>query len=258
MSTKMEHFTFGISVLITLVQTCSALPPDLSPNPRVVFPRKPAELSICNPGIPAPGVRRPPCTYIEYLETMCWPRGSSPLHYDEHQQCMCNGSFFPEWLGCQECLFVHGLRNERETAFYANVLSEASERLCTGTPTVPFRSLFAEVEATAERVTTGATTSVDMYPGNPDVGLYYTQAGPRGMGTITGPASTVRMEGGLVTADLETTTSLSSEPTSTSVRTSTAEAEDETETPEPEGTSRAIRPCLLGVAVAGSTAIALM
>lgn len=138
------------------------------------------------------------------------------------------------------------------------MLSEASESLCTGTPTVPFRSLFAEVEATAERVTMGATTSVDLYPGNSDVGLYYTQTGPRGMGTVTGSAATVKMEGGLVTADPETTTSLSSRPTSTSVRTSTTEPEDETETPEPEGASRAVRPCLLSVALAGSTAIALI
>lgn len=258
MSTKMRQYTFRIWVLTALLRTCSALPPGLSPNPRVIFPREAAALSICNPGIPAPGVRRPPCTYIEYLETMCWPRGSSPLHYDEHAQCMCNGSFFPEWVGCQECLFIHGLRSERETVFYANVLSEASESLCHGTPSVPFRSLFADVEATAERVTTGATTSVDLYPGNSDVGLYYTRTGPRGMGTITGSAATVRMEGGLVTADPDTTTSLNGRPTSTSMRTSTTEPEDETEAPEPEGASRAVRPCLLSVALAGSTAIALI
>ncbi|KAL2110111.1 hypothetical protein VUR80DRAFT_1592 [Thermomyces stellatus] len=254
----MENPSLTIWAIAALLRTSSALAPGLPPSLRGLFPRDDAALSVCNPGIPDFGVPRLPCSHIEYIEAMCWPKGPTPLHYDEHAQCMCNGSFFPEWLGCQRCLFIHGMRNERETAFYAAVLSDASERLCTGTPTVPFRSLFAEVEATAKAVTTGATIETDLSPGNSDVGLYYTQTGPRGMGTVTGPAATVEMEGGLVTADPETTTSPRSRPTLTSVGTSMADPEGETDEPEPEGASQAIRPCLLSIAFAGSTAIALV
>lgn len=248
----MRKPTHTICALAALVPPSSALPPGLTPTPRTLLPRSNATLSVCNPGIPAPGAPMPPCAHIEYIETMCWPKGPSPLHYDNHSQCMCNGSFFPEWLGCQECLFVHGLRDERESAFYGAVLSGASERLCTGTPAVPFRSLFAEVEATAERVTAGATTKVDRYPGNSDVGLYYTPSGKQGMGPVTGSAATVTMEGGLVTAEPETTSTTASRgPNSNSSRISTTESGDETEAPEPDDESGADRPCLLGAALAG-------
>ncbi|SPN97428.1 uncharacterized protein DNG_00942 [Cephalotrichum gorgonifer] len=174
--------------------------PDHLPHAR----RDPVE--ICNPRIPAPGVPMPPCANIEYIETMCWPNGTTPIHYDAHAQCMCKGSFFPEWIGCQTCLFVHGLRSQRERDFFRGVMAAASEKLCTGTPTAPFRSLFSEVEATAARVTAGETQSVDLYPGNSDVGLYYTPSGPQGLGSVTGDASSATMAGGLLTANPETTT----------------------------------------------------
>lgn len=255
----MRKPTCTISSLVALLVTSSALHPGLTPGPQRVLPRGNATRSVCNPGIPAPGDPMPPCANIEYLEAMCWPKGPSALHYDEHVQCMCNGSFFPEWLGCQECLFLHGLRDERESAFYGAVLSGASERLCTGTPTVPFRSLFAEVEATAERVTAGETAKVDQYPGDSDVGLYYTSSGPQGVGTVTGPAATVTMEGGLATAEPETTlTSTRRGPTSNSSRISTTESEDETEAPEPESASGTNRPWLLGVAFAGCAVASLL
>lgn len=201
----------------------------------------------------------PPCAHIEYIETMCWPRGSSPLHYDEHAQCMCKGSFFPEWLGCQTCLLIHGLRTEREAAFYAAVLAGASESLCTGTPTLPFRSLFVEVEATAERITAGATDVVDLYPGNSDVDLYYTPSGPQGMGTVTGSAATVTMERGLATADPETTAmSKSSWPVSTNMRTNATDAPEETATPEQSRALKVGRTCLSSVAIAGCAIFVLV
>ncbi|CAI4215166.1 unnamed protein product [Parascedosporium putredinis] len=152
-----------------------------------------------------------PCAHIEYIETMCWPLGGDPIHFDGHAQCMCKGSFFAEWHACQKCLYIHGYRSERESSFYNNVLSSASEQLCTGTPTAPFRSLFAQIESSAARVTTGATVKSDLYPGNSDIGLYYTASGPQGLGKVTGDAATLSMAGGLATAG--PITSVPTEPT---------------------------------------------
>jgi len=165
-----------------------------------------AVASVCRPPVDDPKALPPPCSHIEYIETMCWPKGTEPIHYDGHAQCMCKGSFFEEWAGCQNCLQVHGFRSWQEVAFYSSVLSAASEALCTGTPTAPFRSLFAQAEATLMPVTTGATEKSDQFPGKTDIGLYYTPTGTQGTGEVTGPAATVVLSGGLATAGPETTT----------------------------------------------------
>ncbi|PKS07603.1 hypothetical protein jhhlp_006209 [Lomentospora prolificans] len=203
-----------LAALAAILPACLAVAMDSSSNTPIERRQAAVDASICNPAIPAPHDPIPPCAHIEYIETMCWPMGSEPIHFDGHAQCMCKGSFFSEWHACQECLFIHGLRSERENIFYSNVLASASDQLCAGTPTAPFRSLFAQVESTASRVTTGATIKTDLYPGNSDIGLYYTPSGPQGLGKVTGAAATVSLAGGLATAGPITTATPDATPAS--------------------------------------------
>lgn len=83
----------------------------------------------------------PPCFSIDNIEAACQPNGTSPLAHAAHAQCMCGGSFFREWAGCQNCLFVHGQRSGLEMAHYSAILTAASRELCTGTPTAPWASV---------------------------------------------------------------------------------------------------------------------
>lgn len=83
----------------------------------------------------------PPCFSIDNIEAACMPNGTSPLAFAAHAQCMCGGSFFREWAGCQNCLFVHSQRSELEMNHYSAIMTAASQELCTGTPTAPWASV---------------------------------------------------------------------------------------------------------------------
>ena len=133
----------------------------------------------------------PPCIMIEVVERACTPNGTDALDYEAHAQCMCNGSYFDDWYGCQNCLRVHGVRNERDNAFWGSVMSAASEALCTGTPTADLQSLFASVQSNTAipAVTTGNTQTSDQFPEETAVSLYYTPTVPQGPGRISGSAT---------------------------------------------------------------------
>lgn len=147
------------------------------------------EQQVCQPtGTPSNGVT-PPCQEIANIESACQPNGTQPIDYEAHAQCMCNGSYFRDWVGCQQCLEVHGLRSERDTYHYVSVLSVASSALCTGTPTAAFSDYFASAGSVVPPASTGNTVSSDQYPGKTDVSLYYTPSGTQGPGAITGSAA---------------------------------------------------------------------
>lgn len=130
-----------------------------------------------------------PCQEIYNIEQACQPNGTAPIDYEAHAQCMCKGSYFQDWTGCQKCLMVHGLRSERDNIQYNNVLSAASKALCSGTPTAAFSSYFASAESTVPVVATGNTASSDQFPGKTEVSLYYTPTVSQGPGAITGSAA---------------------------------------------------------------------
>ncbi|WQF88716.1 hypothetical protein CDEST_13730 [Colletotrichum destructivum] len=143
---------------------------------------------VCKPKTGSGG-QLPPCVQIENIEIACKPNGTDPIHFEAHAQCMCGGSFFAEKLGCERCLFVHGLRSERSLAYYSGVLSSASNALCTGTPTADFATIYSNIEVAATPVTTGATASSDQAPSDTAISLYYTASGLQGPGSITGEAA---------------------------------------------------------------------
>lgn len=58
-----------------------------------------------------------PCVSVNEIEQACQPNGSEPIHLMAHAQCMCLGSFFMDWRGCQNCLFVHGFRSARDSVY---------------------------------------------------------------------------------------------------------------------------------------------
>ncbi|KAI8303945.1 hypothetical protein K4K61_006560 [Colletotrichum sp. SAR11_59] len=147
----------------------------------------------------------PPCVQIENIEVACKPNGTDAVNYEAHAQCMCGGSFFAEKLACERCLYVHGLRSERDLAYYSGILSSASNALCTSTPTAVFASVYSSIQEAATPVTTGGTATSDRAVSNTAISLYYTASGPQGPGSITGAAASATGTGGETTAAESTT-----------------------------------------------------
>ncbi|KAI0108246.1 hypothetical protein F4814DRAFT_427303 [Daldinia grandis] len=150
--------------------------------------------SVCSPA-KAPDQSDPaPCVAIQNIETACLPNGTTPLALEAHAQCLCGGSYFAEWLGCRRCLLEHGGLSQRNFSYFSDVLSSASEKLCEGTPTAAFATLFTEAQAGVPEPTTGGTALSDVKSGDAAVSLYYTASGPRGPGPITGSATAATAE----------------------------------------------------------------
>ncbi|KAK0741262.1 hypothetical protein B0T18DRAFT_296476, partial [Schizothecium vesticola] len=148
------------------------------------------EDEVCHPVTHDSDDTVPPCLDIVLIETTCTPNGTSPLALKAHQQCMCTGSFFFEWPFCLQCLFLHGLRSERDVSHYRAVLDAASTALCdAATPTAEFKSIFLSAQHMAAEPTEGATISSDAAQGVTDVSLYFTATAPQGPGRITGAAT---------------------------------------------------------------------
>lgn len=163
---------------------------------------------VCSPNITAPTHDDivPPCIEVTTIEEACAPNGTAQIDYIAHAECLCGGSYFAEWAGCQDCLFFHGQRTERDEAFYKAVVSAASHSLCDflssssapstspapapAAPTTDFPAIFTSVEATMTHPTTGATVSSDQAPSSTAVSLYFTLSGSQGPGPITGSAAT--------------------------------------------------------------------
>ncbi|GAB0136292.1 hypothetical protein EsDP_00004598 [Epichloe bromicola] len=148
---------------------------------------------VCYPGADDDGIV-PPCVSIANIEQACRSNGTEPIDFEAHAQCMCTGSFFMDWRGCQNCLFVHGFRSARDHVYWEQVVSAASYSLCHASPTAEFQSIFSSVQANTKEVppvTTGESMSSDKFPGKTDVSLYYTATAPapQGPGVITGAAA---------------------------------------------------------------------
>jgi hypothetical protein len=145
--------------------------------------------SVCSPNVTVtPGVTLPPCISINNIQGQCAPNGTAPLDYLASAECICNppSTFFADWQGCQNCLFVHGARSQQDKDTYSVVISSVSQALCTGTPTADFAALFSTIAGQVSRVTTGASISSDQYPSQTAVSFYYTASGTQGPGAITG------------------------------------------------------------------------
>lgn len=148
------------------------------------------EDTVCSPLTVHADDTVPPCVEIQTIETVCAPNGTAPLYLVAHAECMCGGSFFTEWPACLQCLYLHGLRSERDVSFYSSVIAAASSALCgTATPTADFQAIFSSAQAAIPQPTTGATVSSDQAPSQTAVSLYYTATGPQGPGPITGSAA---------------------------------------------------------------------
>lgn len=146
--------------------------------------------TVCKPAVANPGDTIPPCVEIETIETLCLPNGTAPIYLLAHQECMCGGSYFSEWPACQNCLYYHGLRNQREIEQYDSILTAASSTFCgAATPTTTFAAVFASIQATFPVPATGATVMSDRAPSSTAVSLYYTATGSQGPGPITGSAA---------------------------------------------------------------------
>src|SRR5215469_7991164 len=158
--------------------------------------------SVCSPNITTPGSTIPPCISITTIQSECMPNGTAPIDYLASAECMCNppSTFFADWQGCQQCLFVHGARSQEDLNLYSSIIRSVSNSLCTGTPTANFAAIFSSVAATAATATTGATVLSDQFPSQSAVSLYYTVTGSQGPGAITGSATAATNSAGASSA----------------------------------------------------------
>jgi hypothetical protein len=148
--------------------------------------------SECSPNVTdLAGTAIPPCISIRTIESVCQPNGTQPADFLASAQCMCSppSSFFNDWIACRNCLFLHGGLNRLVLNQVSVIIQAASTSLCTGTPTAAFAAIYSSAQTAGAAVTSGATTYVDQYPGNPAVGLYYTPTGPQGPGVVGGTLS---------------------------------------------------------------------
>ncbi|KAF6832860.1 hypothetical protein CPLU01_05949 [Colletotrichum plurivorum] len=212
---------------------------------------------LCKPETSSGNV--PPCVQIESIEAACQPNGTQSIYLEAHAQCMCGGSFFAAKLGCERCLFVHGLRSERELAFYSGVLSSASNALCTGTPTAAYAAIYSNIEVAATPVTTGATATSDRAQGNTAISLYYTASGPQGPGSITGAAASATNTGGSTTASetSEGTTSRGVRTSATTAASSTGTASGDAAATPSSSDSGAMPTFAAGGLLAGAAGLAV-
>ncbi|WYZ41632.1 hypothetical protein EsH8_V_000527 [Colletotrichum jinshuiense] len=169
---------------------------------------RPYQEVVCKPQTGS-NSQLPPCVQIENIEAACQPNGTASIYLEAHAQCICGGSFFAEKLACERCLFTHGLRSERDVAYYSGILSSASNALCTGTPTAAFAVIFSNIEVAATPLTTGATAKSDQAPSNTAISLYYTASGPQGPGSITGAAASATGTSSRATANPTTAATVS-------------------------------------------------
>lgn len=186
---------------------------------------------------------------------------------------MCGGSFFIEWPLCQNCLFVHGLRSERDVDRYLNVLASVSSVLCEteATPTAIFRDIFQSVDYEVPVPTTGATGKSDQAVSKTDVSYYMTTTVSQGPGKITGSALSATATDGPPPApqttntgdegddedDGKTTTvrpigTITSEPASAA---SSAAASETSSKPSSAAGVKAGLTCVVGVAAAMAVAM---
>lgn len=143
--------------------------------------------SVCLPNVTNPV---PPCQQIANIESTCAPNGTDPIDYVAHQECMCGGGYFPNWIGCLNCLYVHGARSQAQSSAFAQIMTSASNILCTGTPTASFAAIFSSLsDANPVVASTAGTGMTDLYPSQTAVSLYYTASGNQQPGVITGSAT---------------------------------------------------------------------
>ncbi|KAI1462844.1 hypothetical protein F4805DRAFT_11573 [Annulohypoxylon moriforme] len=170
-----------LPISLLLLTTYRALSQDTSNDTESTY-----ITSVCSPTNQSPA---PPCLAIQTIETLCLPNNTSPLALEAHAQCLCHGSYFAEWLGCRNCLLLHGALSPRNYTYFSSVLALASQDLCTGTPTAAFATLFTEAQASVPEPTAGGTELRDQRSGDAAVSLYYTASGVQGPGVITGSAT---------------------------------------------------------------------
>ncbi|KXJ90851.1 hypothetical protein Micbo1qcDRAFT_163505 [Microdochium bolleyi] len=202
--TTIKHASLALALLASAASASSAAGVGFSP--RQAGPTEEYINSVCRPQLSESADTTsafvvPPCIAIETIEGLCKPNGTSPLALEAHAQCMCKGSFFSQWKGCQACQVFHGARSERDVAHFDLALGLASTALCGAgagaKPTAAFQSLFESADYAAPSPSTGATTSKDAKPSDPAVSLYFTPTGSSwGPGAITGSATAATASGG--------------------------------------------------------------
>jgi hypothetical protein len=134
------------------------------------------EFAICHPSV-APGNPLPPCVSVDNQQYSCAPSSNTPSYLQSAQSCICNSSFFQDWVGCRNCLYYHGILNQDWYNAWKAEINSVSLAYCYGTPTAYFPDVFKSMTSAMPSVNTAPIGYFDQAPGNTAVSLYYTAAG---------------------------------------------------------------------------------
>ncbi|PSR87325.1 hypothetical protein BD289DRAFT_432528 [Coniella lustricola] len=217
--------TMASRILLALLAT-----PVLGSDPfaHELFHKRDYVNDVCSPNITVTSdTVIPPCIEVVSIQEAC---SANDTDYSAQAECMCTSSYFNDWTGCQDCLYYHGQRTERDEAFYNSVASVASQSLCdylsstaAPTPTTDFAGYFSVIAATLPPPTTGATISSDQAPSATAVSLYFTETGHQGL-AVTASATTASGSTNTEASTSSTSSSNSSTRTSSSDSSSTSTA----------------------------------
>ncbi|KAL7799030.1 hypothetical protein V8C37DRAFT_398866 [Trichoderma ceciliae] len=118
-----------------LITTASASPEVVCNQGELGSPGQPEVCKLNTPPSELPGKDAVlPCVEVIFRDNTCHFGATEPNYSKAHAECMCNGTNFVDWIGCQQCLLDHGFHSE-DNIYWSKILSAASEALCTGTPT---------------------------------------------------------------------------------------------------------------------------
>ena len=143
------------------------------------------EKRVCHPSV-APGIPLPPCVSVDNQQYSCAPSSNTPSYLKAAQSCICNSSFFQEWVGCRNCLYYHGILNKDWYNAWKAQITSVSLVYCYGTPTAYFPDVFKSMTYAMPSVNTAPTGYVDQASENTAISLYYTApGGGQGSGPTT-------------------------------------------------------------------------
>src|SRR6266480_4962075 len=191
---EVVHFTFILPIMLRLFRyLCLGILTTQVPlaysSPRLHKRDDGYENAVCYPSV-APGSPLPPCVSIANQQISCAPSGNGQNYLLSAQSCLCDSTFFQDWVGCQNCLFYHGILNENWYDAWTAEITSVSRTYCYGTPTMYFPDVFSSMTYSMASVTTGASAYRDKAPGKTDISLYYTlPISNQGLSTTTSGSS---------------------------------------------------------------------
>ncbi|KAI9172786.1 hypothetical protein HJFPF1_02300 [Paramyrothecium foliicola] len=135
-----------LTVVAALTQIISARPPPGRPDREQSHPCFPSDLDTVGGNADE---SLPPCVRQRKITEACGlDRDDGNLTSSEMHECVCNGSFFEDTIGCSACLAYQELISENDHSEESRMVSSASSAYCEGTDTADLASILNGVVTT--------------------------------------------------------------------------------------------------------------